>query len=155
MYLSEKTSASSISAKTGYLQGGLLLQLIFLLSLFNNSLQAAESEQAVMGNISQAELLALQQKQQTAQQPIILDVRSIREYDEGHIPGAIHMPYQQIDARFTEILAGKQRGVVVYCEAGPRAFRAAGSLLKLGFDTVWHLEGDMRLWRENQLPIEN
>jgi len=84
---------------------------------------------------------------------LILDVRSLAEYENGHVPGAQQVAYSQIAEHLDELAAGRERGVIVYCEAGIRARKAADTLLENGFTNVRHLDGDMRVWRAKGLPI--
>ena len=100
--------------------------------------------------ISQANLLT---QIETAQPPLILDVRSQPEYDAGHIPGAINIEFRQLKDRISEIESFKNSTVVVYCERGIRAKVAEAALSQAGFDSILHLEGDMSAWRNNSLPI--
>jgi rhodanese-related sulfurtransferase len=83
--------------------------------------------------------------------PLVLDVRSPEEFASGHVPGARNVSYDQVTARLAELRPARE--VVVYCERGPRASKAAAVLNDAGF-TVRHLAGDMRGWREAGLPIE-
>jgi rhodanese-related sulfurtransferase len=83
--------------------------------------------------------------------PLVLDVRSAEEFAAGHVPGARHVSFDQVASRLAEL--GPAREVVVYCERGPRASKAAAVLSGAGF-TVRHLAGHMRGWREQGLPIE-
>ena len=53
--------------------------------------------------------------------PIIVDVRTRREYEAGHVPGAIHVPFYTLLVRQDDIPGPRERPVVVYCEHGPRA----------------------------------
>jgi len=79
--------------------------------------------------------------------PLILDVRSPGEYAEGHVPGAVNIPYDQVPARIAELEASRSREVVVYCEGGRRAGLAFDELRAAGFQNVRHLSGDMKGWR--------
>ena len=83
--------------------------------------------------------------------PLLLDVRSAEEFASGHVPGAVNVSHEQVAARIAEL--GAPREVVVYCERGPRASKAASVLGGAGF-SVKHLTGDMGGWREAGLPIE-
>jgi phage shock protein E len=87
--------------------------------------------------------------------PLILDVRTAEEFKSGHVPGAILVPVDELPDRL-DILREikKEREVVVYCESGKRAQKAAQILIDSDFEAVGHLEGDMAGWRENGLPIE-
>jgi rhodanese-related sulfurtransferase len=86
-----------------------------------------------------------------ADAPLVLDVRSPEEFAGGHVPGARNVEYDQVAAQLGEL--GSPREVVVYCERGGRAAKAADVLTTAGFD-VRHLTGDMSGWREQGLPIE-
>jgi rhodanese-related sulfurtransferase len=86
--------------------------------------------------------------------PVVLDVRSPDEYRMGHVPGAINIPHRQVGARLDELGAAKQRGLVVYCEGGPRTEYAESVLRQAGFEQVYHLEGDMGAWRMSRMPVE-
>jgi rhodanese-related sulfurtransferase len=92
-----------------------------------------------------AELAALLQRDEP---PLLLDVRTPDEFAAGHVPGATHLPVQELAARLDELAAYRARGVVTYCEAGPRAEQAAALLRESGFAEVRVLAGSMRRWRE-------
>ena len=85
--------------------------------------------------------------------PVVLDVRSAREFAGGHVPGAVNVP-------FTSVLAGsdlpmlKSESVVVYCGHGPRAWLAGGALRWRGFARVSYLRGHMAAWRRAGLREE-
>ncbi|MEA5466554.1 rhodanese-like domain-containing protein [Leptothoe sp. PORK10 BA2] len=83
--------------------------------------------------------------------PFILDVRTAEEYAAGHIPGAINIHFQELGDRLDEL---PDEPIVVYCERGVRANIAEQTLREAGVDSVLHLEGDMSLWRKNNLPLE-
>ena len=86
--------------------------------------------------------------------PILLDVRSREEFAGGHLPGAVLIPIDELPGRVEELRQiGAEREVVVYCESGRRALRAAEALVAEGFDRVGHLEGDMSSWRTRGLPV--
>ncbi len=72
---------------------------------------------------------------------IILDVREQDEFDESHIPGAILIPYTEIENKAEEILPGKDKQILVYCRSGRRSKIAAESLAKLGYTNVKEFGG--------------
>ncbi|HVY31966.1 MAG TPA: rhodanese-like domain-containing protein [Polyangiaceae bacterium] len=74
----------------------------------------------------------------------LVDVRTPGEFAAGHIPGAINIPVQQLDARMSE-LQPKNTGVVVYCRSGHRSGNAARMLKSAGFVDVHDL-GPMSRW---------
>jgi outer membrane protein assembly factor BamB/rhodanese-related sulfurtransferase len=85
--------------------------------------------------------------------PVVLDVRSQKEFEEGHVPGAIHMPFWRIGSRWRELADKQQTQIVVYCGHGPRAHVAGAALRRRGFTAVTYLEGHMKKWKQLRLPI--
>jgi rhodanese-related sulfurtransferase len=102
-------------------------------------------------DISQAQLQEwIEQKSDIC----ILDVRTAREYNSGHIPGAINIGHKEISTRLDELKPYVDKDVVVYCELGVRARMAQTTLTKVGFPRVYHLTGDMAAWRNAGLSME-
>jgi rhodanese-related sulfurtransferase len=78
----------------------------------------------------------------------VIDVRSVAEFAIGHIPGAVNVPMEQVDARMADIGAGP---LVVTCEAGTRAAIVAGWLTDR--QPVSVLAGGTAAWRKAGLPL--
>jgi rhodanese-related sulfurtransferase len=85
--------------------------------------------------------------------PLILDVRSKREFDLGHVPGARHVPFWQMSAKAETLFEFRERPIVVYCGHGPRAYIAGAALRRQGFKQVAHLAGHMKKWKSMRLPL--
>jgi phage shock protein E len=75
---------------------------------------------------------------------LLLDVRTKEEFDQGHIPGSMLMPYDTIQADFKE--ADKSRPIVVYCRSGNRSSVAARTLVRMGYTDVSDF-GAVTLWK--------
>ncbi len=84
----------------------------------------------------------------------ILDVRSQREYEQGHVPRAIHMDYQKISTHTEDLEPYRRKDIIVYCEHGMRARMGITVLRRAGFTRVYHLEGDMVEWKRAGLSLE-
>ena len=69
----------------------------------------------------------------------VVDVRTPSEYEGGHVPGAISIPYDEIAARGAEVGA-KDKPVLLYCRSGRRADLAAATLVKMGFTAVYNFK---------------
>ena len=95
----------------------------------------------------------LMDRMESPDAPVVLDVRSPEEYAEGHIPGAVNIPYDQIGAEIGSLQDYRERGLVVYCRTGRRAGVAEDVLSEAGFEQVWDLEGHMVAWQEAELPV--
>ena len=74
---------------------------------------------------------------------VILDVREQDEFDAGHIPGAILIPYTKIENKSEEMLPDKDTQILVYCRSGRRSKIAAQSLTALGYTNVKEFGGIM------------
>jgi len=82
---------------------------------------------------------------------LIVDVREPAEYQAGHILGAKNTPLERLGE--TE-LKRKDKPVIVYCESGERAPKAAAILRKRGYDRVLSLQGGLGAWKQAGLPVE-
>lgn len=83
--------------------------------------------------------------------PLILDVRTQSEYDAGHVPGAVLIPHDQLEARIGEL--GAPREVVVYCRSGRRSTLIQPVLEQHGF-AVRQLDGSWQAWQAAKQPEE-
>ena len=77
----------------------------------------------------------------SGEEHIILDTREQDEFDEGHIPGAILIPYTEIEYKAEEMLPDKDKLILVYCRSGRRSKIAAEALSKLGYTNVKEFGG--------------
>ena len=78
---------------------------------------------------------------------VLIDVRTQREFDEGYIPGAVHIPYTEIDSQINKLNLSKDQRIVLYCEAGVRSKKGANALLNLGYTNIVDITDGMRGWR--------
>ena len=72
---------------------------------------------------------------------IILDTRTQEEYEQGHIPGAILIPHDQIKDLAEGLLPDKDQLILVYCRSGRRSKLAAQDLLSLGYTNIKEFGG--------------
>jgi rhodanese-related sulfurtransferase len=82
----------------------------------------------------------------------LVDVRVDHEWDAGHIPGAMHLPLEELAERSSELDPG--RPVVLYCRGGTRSSMAAEALAGAGFDAVKLSEGIVG-WDEAGLELDS
>ena len=71
----------------------------------------------------------------------MIDVRTDAEFQQGHLPGAINIPYDQIVERRAELPPDLNRPIVLYCRSGRRSGIARQSLEKLGFTNAINAGG--------------
>ncbi|HET8606352.1 MAG TPA: molybdopterin-synthase adenylyltransferase MoeB [Gaiellaceae bacterium] len=80
---------------------------------------------------------------------LFLDVRERDEWEEGHIPGAVHVPRGFLESRVEQVAPDHGQHVVVYCAGGSRSAFAAKSLQELGYANVVSLAGGFTDWKRN------
>jgi adenylyltransferase/sulfurtransferase len=86
--------------------------------------------------------------------PLVLDVREQDEWDEGHLPGALHIPRGNLESRIERAEPDRSRSIVVYCASGNRSAFAAKTLEELGYEDVASLAGGFTDWKRNGFPVE-
>ncbi|HWC62626.1 MAG TPA: rhodanese-like domain-containing protein, partial [Rhizomicrobium sp.] len=84
---------------------------------------------------------------------VLVDVREKDAYAEGHIPGAKHLPRGQLELRVNKELPDPTARILVCCEFGQISTLAAATLRELGFTQAAALDGGMKAWRDNGLPL--
>jgi sulfur-carrier protein adenylyltransferase/sulfurtransferase len=78
-----------------------------------------------------------------------VDVREQDEWDEGHIPGSVHIPRGNLESRIEGIVGDRSQPVVIYCASGSRSAFAADSLAALGYEQPVSLTGGFTDWKRN------
>src|SRR5262245_32036106 len=86
--------------------------------------------------------------------PFILDVRSEKEFEAGHVPGAFHIPFGSVGDPGVTVPSRPADPLIVYCGHGPRAWIAAAALRKRGYTRISYLRGHMSGWKRRRLPQE-
>ncbi|VAW92574.1 hypothetical protein MNBD_GAMMA23-2417 [hydrothermal vent metagenome] len=84
---------------------------------------------------------------------VVLDVRTDKEFNEGHIINSIHIPQSSIKDRLSEIEKHKHKPIIVSCRTGQRSGQVCGQLKKQGFDHVYNLAGGVAAWQNANFPL--
>ena len=71
----------------------------------------------------------------------ILDVRTKEEYETGHIPNAILLPYDTLERTAIENIPDKTSTILLYCRSGKRSAMAASTLSSMGYTNVYDFGG--------------
>ena len=85
--------------------------------------------------------------------PVIIDVRNKGEYENGHIPTAINVALGLLFFQHDELAVSQKSNVIVYCNTGFRARVASVFLRRVGFESIYILDGQLNYWRDNGYPI--
>src|SRR6266536_6303147 len=86
------------------------------------------------------------------QEIVLVDVREKHEWNEGHIPGAIHVPRGFLELQIEEAVPDKSKKVVLYCAGGVRSLMAGSTLQQMGYKDVLSMSGCFGQWKGNGLP---
>lgn len=87
---------------------------------------------------------------------VLIDVRSPDEHMSGFIPGTdFNIDFREMQGRHRELSAKLDQHIVVYCQSGHRSNIAAETLMGLGYQHVYNVEGSMNAWTEAGYPIEH
>ena len=84
---------------------------------------------------------------------VLLDVRETKEFADGHLPNALHIPLSELGSRGSELAKLTSRPVIAYCDRGQRSRAAGSALAKLGFADIYQLTGGFRAWKDAGLPV--
>jgi len=83
------------------------------------------------------------------QEIVLVDVREKHEWNEGHIPGAIHVPRGYLELQVEEAVPDKDKTVVLYCAGGVRSLMAGATLQQMGYKNVVSMAGGFGAWKGN------
>ena len=87
---------------------------------------------------------------------VVVDVCEAEEFSRGHIPNAINIPLKELTNQLGQLekFKAKERPIVLSCQSGQRAGRAATLLRKNEFKRVYVLGGGLAAWEKENLPLE-
>ncbi|MBO5178745.1 MAG: rhodanese-like domain-containing protein [Clostridia bacterium] len=112
----------------------LILGGIFLFNINNTE----ENTETPIRYVSMDEIVEIMEENENY---IILDVRTIEEYNEGHIPNAICIPNETIDESVTKKLTDKNQLILIYCRSGNRSKQATEKLKNIGYTNLVEFGG--------------
>jgi molybdopterin/thiamine biosynthesis adenylyltransferase/rhodanese-related sulfurtransferase len=118
--------------------------------------QLIKEIRAKVTEVDPSEVRALQSQNGDApEQLVIVDVREQSEWEQGHIPGAIHVPRSYLESRFEGFVPERDKRIVLYCASGQRSALAANTLEEqLGYENVASMSGGFTLWKDRGYPFE-
>ena len=86
--------------------------------------------------------------------PLILDVRTPREYQMAHIAGSKLIPVQILRRQLSQLKDYKDKDIIIYCATGNRSTVASKILIDAGFKKIYNLRFGIADWMRNSLPVE-
>jgi sulfur-carrier protein adenylyltransferase/sulfurtransferase len=86
---------------------------------------------------------------------VIVDVREQHEFEESHLPGAVHVPRGHLESRIEGSAPDKAQRVILYCASGNRSALAAHTMKELlGYRDVASMRGGITLWKDRGYEVE-
>jgi molybdopterin/thiamine biosynthesis adenylyltransferase len=86
---------------------------------------------------------------------VVVDVREQHEFEQAHLPGAVHVPRGHLESRIEGAAPDKSQRVITYCASGQRSALAANTMLKeLGYEQVESMTGGITLWKDRGYDVE-
>jgi sulfur-carrier protein adenylyltransferase/sulfurtransferase len=86
---------------------------------------------------------------------VVVDVREQHEFEQSHLPGAVHVPRGHLESRIEGAAPDKSERVITYCASGQRSALAANTMLKeLGYENVESMTGGITLWKDRGYQVE-
>ncbi len=82
---------------------------------------------------------------------VILDVRTVAEFNDGHIEGAINIPVDELSGRLSEL--DKSKELLVYCRTGNRSATAVSILENAGYTKIFHMHEGISVWIQQGYPV--
>jgi rhodanese-related sulfurtransferase len=92
------------------------------------------------------------QKAKGSSDVVIVDVREKDEFDENHIPDAVHMSRGMLELEIEDKFPDRNTTIICHCGGGGRSALAAESLQKMGYKNVRSLAGGFKAWKTAGLP---
>ena len=117
-----------------------MLLSVFIAALVLTGCAAPAEQEAGYRQIMMDEAIVMMEEEKDY---IILDVRTVAEFNEKHIPGAINIPNETIGTDAIPELPNKDQLILVYCRSGNRSKQASDKLVKLGYTNVVEFGGIM------------
>jgi sulfur-carrier protein adenylyltransferase/sulfurtransferase len=82
----------------------------------------------------------------------VIDVREDSEWEQGHLPGALHISKSYVEQQIEGAVPDRDAPVVLYCAGGVRSLFAAQTLERLGYTNVASMSGGFQAWKSSGLP---
>jgi rhodanese-related sulfurtransferase len=92
------------------------------------------------------------QKAKSSSDTVIVDVREKDEFDESHIPDAVHMSRGMVELEVEEKFPDRNTTIICHCGGGGRSALAAESLQKMGYKNIKSMAGGFKAWKAAGLP---
>jgi len=130
--------------------------VIALVGMTATQAKGADSKSAPPATQPAAKKISLEEfeKMRKDKKAVVLDVRTPREFEAGHVPGAVNIPWQSPDFDKQVEKLDKSKTYLVHCYSGSRSAAATKEMTKLNFDHLFDFSGGMRAYQQAKMPVE-
>ena len=130
--------------------------LVFVIALIVAQANGADSKSAPPATQPAVKKISLEEfeKMRKDKGAVVLDVRTPREFEAGHVPGAVNIPWQSPDFDKQVEKLDKSKTYLVHCYSGSRSAAATKEMTKLNFDHLFDFSGGMRAYQRAKMPVE-
>lgn len=88
-----------------------------------------------------------------ADEAVIVDVREKKDFNEGWITGAMHIPFASLKERSAELEKHKEKQIIIVDKMGQHSGMAGKTLKAEGFENVCRLQGGIAEWKNSSMPL--
>jgi len=131
----------------------ILVASSFMAGCTSTTDEADQKSEQINKDLNSDEAYALIQDNRDNENFVILDVRTLEEYADGHIAKAINLDYNSETFRDELGKLDKSKTYLVYCRSGRRSAGARDMMKELSFKTVYHMTGGILEWEAAGLPL--
>lgn len=104
-------------------------------------------------NVKETTVIEVKSRLDKGEKLLLIDVREESEFATDHIPGAIHLSKGVIERDIELAVPDLATEIILYCGGGFRSALSAENLARMGYSNVISMDGGIRVWRENGLPL--
>lgn len=131
---------------------GMVFLLVSSCSQFQGRIAGSESQIQIIKSITPKEAYTLLLKNKDNQSFVVLDVRTPKEFADGHIENAVNLDYYSETFKKALNNLDHNKTYLIYCGVGRRAGPAADLMKELGFREVYNIAGGLTDWKKAGLP---
>src|ERR687898_2848302 len=115
----------------------------------------AELLRKVKEQIEEVDMKEVHDLTQNGNGAVIVDVREQHEFEQSHLPGAVHVPRAHLESRIEGAVGDRDQRVILYCASGNRSAFAAQTMKDLlGYEDVASMRGGITLWKDRGYDVE-
>ena len=126
---------------------GLVIALVVILTLLiQNLISGGGGGKGAVDPVRATELI-------NHEEAVVVDVRPMADFSQGHIIGAINIPSNGFANQLKQLERHKSKPIIVSCRSGAQSAQACAVLRKAGFEKVHNLRGGILAWQSANLPM--